>query len=436
MPNAMLGFFRLALNLILFLPVAVWSVEILEIRVDSLQGQPLSADVVFFGVDSEEDFSASIGNKIEFEQAGVPFYSITAGVKASLLQSLFGETVLKLTTDEVVYEPDLTVLLSLFDGKLNSKKVINISLAGDVSSALESNDLPVETDVLENRETRLVRPNETLWSIADGTRESLDISVQQQMLAIIKLNPSAFIGENINSLRSGYLLVLPKFFEATLLSVTEAIDQATSLFSQWSGNIREFREANRPSSVTKSSSTTIPINEKQNEIDFLPQPKPGAEELQTSKKKTDVSSERIIQAETTFPDNSVLISEANLQPRIIETLSQDSGVSSLESDYETKRTLDNSLSSQSEKPVAVDPESEKKSREIKKAVSRKEKSWLDQIQTPRHVAAITAAVLILLIISMLLRRRGVQVQARSKKKSEKKLKNMPIVEDLTRATRF
>ena len=105
---------------------------------------------------------------------------------------------LKLTTDEVVYEPDLTVLLSLFDGKLNYKKVINISLAGDVSSALESNDLPVETDILENRETRLVRPNETLWSIADGTRESLDISVQQQMLAIIKLNPSAFIDENIN----------------------------------------------------------------------------------------------------------------------------------------------------------------------------------------------------------------------------------------------
>ena len=433
MPNAMLGFFRLALNLLLFLPVAVWSVEILEIRVDSIQGQPLSADVVFFGVDSEEDFSASIGNKIEFEQAGVPFYSITAGVKASLLQSLFGETVLKLTTDEVVYEPDLTVLLSLFDGKLNSKKVINISLAGDVSSALESNDLPVETDVLENRETRLVRPNETLWSIADGTRESLDISVQQQMLAIIKLNPSAFIGENINSLKSGYLLVLPKLFEATLLSVTEAIDQATSLFSRWGGNIRDFREAKRPSSVAESSSTIIPINKTQNEIDFLPQPKPAAEDFETNKEKTEVSSERIIQAETIVPDNSVPLSEVNSQPRIVETLSEDPGVSSVESDYENQRALDSSISSQSKELVAADPESEKKIRDIKKAVSRKENSWLDQIQTPRHVAAITAGVLILLIISMLLRRRGVQVQARSKKKSEKKSKNMPIVEDLTRA---
>ena len=76
MPNAMLGFLRLTLKLLAFLPGAVWSVEILEIRVDSLQGQPLSADVVFFGVDPEEDFSASIGNRIEFEQAGVPYLSL------------------------------------------------------------------------------------------------------------------------------------------------------------------------------------------------------------------------------------------------------------------------------------------------------------------------------------------------------------------------
>ena len=75
-----------------------------------------------------------------------------------------------------------------------------------------------------------------------------------------------------------------------------------------------------------------------------------------------------------------------------------------------------------------DPVSEKKDREIKRAVSRKEKSWLDQIQTPRHVAAITAGVLILLIISMLLRRRGAQAQSRSKRKPAKKLKNVPIME--------
>ena len=169
------------------------------------------------------------------------------------MESLFGETVLKLTTDAAVYEPELTILLALSDGKSNTNKVVNISLAGSGSSVLESNDLSLETNVSEDRETRLVRPNETLWSIADGTRESLDITVQQQMLAIIKLNPSAFIGENINSLKSGYLLVLPKFFEATLLTVTEAIDQATSLFSEWSGNIRRLRESNRPSSVVELS---------------------------------------------------------------------------------------------------------------------------------------------------------------------------------------
>ena len=434
MPNAMLGFFRLTLKLLAFLPGAVWSVEILEIRVDSLQGQPLSADVVFFGVDPVEDFSASIGNRIEFEQAGVPYYSITADVSASLLESLFGETVLKLTTDAAVYEPELTILLALSDGKSNTNKVVNISLAGSGSSVLESNDLSLETNVSEDRETRLVRPNETLWSIADGTRESLDITVQQQMLAIIKLNPSAFIGENINSLKSGYLLVLPKFFEATLLTVTEAIDQATSLFSEWSGNIRRLRESNRPRSVVERIPKIAPINEPQNETELLPRPKLSEADSSASREKTELPVERKIQAKSTIPEISVPVSEVTSQPQSVEILSQAPAASSLALDDEKQQILNNSTLSRQEKLSSKDPVSEKKDREIKRAVSRKEKSWLDQIQTPRHVAAITAGVLILLIISMLLRRRGAQAQSRSKRKPAKKLKNVPIVEEPVSAT--
>ncbi len=434
MPNAMLGLLRLTLKLLAFLPGAVWSVEILEIRVDSLQGQPLSADVVFFGVDPVEDFSASIGNRIEFEQAGVPYYSITADVSASLLESLFGETVLKLTTDAAVYEPELTILLALSDGKSNTNKVVNISLAGSGSSVLESNDLSLETNVSEDRETRLVRPNETLWSIADGTRESLDITVQQQMLAIIKLNPSAFIGENINSLKSGYLLVLPKFFEATLLTVTEAIDQATSLFSEWSGNIRRLRESNRPSSVVERIPKIAPINEPQIETELLPRPKLSEADSSASREKTELPVERKIQAKTTIPEISVPVSDVTSQPQSVEILSQAPAASSLALDDEKQQILNNSTLSRQEKLSSKDPVSEKKDREIKRAVSRKEKSWLDQIQTPRHVAAITASVLILLIISMLLRRRGAQAQSRSKRKPAKKLKNVPIVEEPVSAT--
>ena len=306
---------------------------------------------------------------------------------------------------------------------------MNISLAGSGSSVLESNDLSLETNVSEDRETRLVRSNETLWSIADSTRESLDITVQQQMLAIIKLNPSAFIGENINSLKSGYVLVLPKFFEATLLSVTEAIDQATSLFSEWSGNIRRLRESNRASSVVERIQKIAPINEPQNEIEFLPRPKLSEADSSASREKTELPVERKIQAKSTAPEISVPVSEVILQPQPVEILSQVPAASSLALDDQTQQILNTSTSSAPEKVLSKDPVSEKKDREIKRAVSRKEKSWLDHIQTPRHVAAITAGVLILLIISMLLRRRGAQAQSRSKRKPAKKLKNVPIVEE-------
>ena len=54
-----------------------------------------------------------------------------------------------------------------------------------------------------------IRATDTLWSIANATRPSASISVNQMMLALLRANPDAFITENINGLKSGHTLRMP-----------------------------------------------------------------------------------------------------------------------------------------------------------------------------------------------------------------------------------
>jgi len=53
-------------------------------------------------------------------------------------------------------------------------------------------------------------PGDTLWSIALSVRPDESVSVQQTMLAIQRANPDAFINDNINLLKAGYVLRIPE----------------------------------------------------------------------------------------------------------------------------------------------------------------------------------------------------------------------------------
>jgi pilus assembly protein FimV len=99
----------------------------------------------------------------------------------------------------------------------------------------------------EDRRTQLTRPNDTLWSVAKDSRESAAVTVQQQMLAIVRLNPDAFIAENVNGLKSGYLLQLPELFEASLLTASAALREVKRQYKSWvdEGFARKSRQSTR-----------------------------------------------------------------------------------------------------------------------------------------------------------------------------------------------
>lgn len=73
--------------------------------------------------------------------------------------------------------------------------------------------------------------NDTLWEIAQRARAGG--SVHQTMLAIQDLNPDAFIGGNINRLKSGQVLRLPNEQQIQARAHSEAIAQVTEQNTAW-----------------------------------------------------------------------------------------------------------------------------------------------------------------------------------------------------------
>lgn len=78
-----------------------------------------------------------------------------------------------------------------------------------------------------------VSSNETLWEIALENRAGREFSVQQTMLAIQRLNPEAFINDNINLLKKGAVLRLPNAQDIRALSVRDAISQVAVQNDSW-----------------------------------------------------------------------------------------------------------------------------------------------------------------------------------------------------------
>ena len=75
-----------------------------------------------------------------------------------------------------------------------------------------------------------VKKGETLWSIANRSRTG-STTVEQMMIAISRANPEAFLRDNINLLREGAILRIPR--DDTGITQAEAVDDFTRQDALW-----------------------------------------------------------------------------------------------------------------------------------------------------------------------------------------------------------
>ena len=103
------------------------------------------------------------------------------------------------TTRQNVREPFIQIRLQLNRDGMNVSRIFNILLEPPtlLTTASGKNYLVK------------VKSADTVWSIAERFLQDNSFSIEQMMMAIFRLNPDAFLGENINRLKINSELLIP-----------------------------------------------------------------------------------------------------------------------------------------------------------------------------------------------------------------------------------
>lgn len=83
-----------------------------------------------------------------------------------------------------------------------------------------------------------VQKNDTAWKIAEKLRTDPSVSIGQMMMALLRRNPEAFIKDNINGVKRGYILRMPDQQEIDSLGKQTALVQVKEQYALW----REYRQ--------------------------------------------------------------------------------------------------------------------------------------------------------------------------------------------------
>ncbi|HDY7879997.1 FimV/HubP family polar landmark protein [Vibrio vulnificus] len=135
--------------------------------------------------------------------------------------------------------------------------------------------------------------NETLWSIASKLRPANNVSVQQTLLAIYRLNPQAFENQNIHSLVPGSTLRVPSLAQVRSASTEQAVTVMKAHQDKLNATSRPIAPTpvTRPVKVTPATpaqavSETVKV---ESPVDTVPVKAPEVPQVKTLEKQLEMS---------------------------------------------------------------------------------------------------------------------------------------------------
>lgn len=259
-----------------------WAVGLGRLSVQSNLGETLRAEIDITSLTPEEaaNLKVHVASPDAYRAAGVDYNVVLPSTHAALLRRADGRPFLRLTSDKVVQEPFVDVILELSwsSGRLvreytllfdpPSERVANgaqTPAPAVVTAPVFSTPAPMATatppappapaapmapapsareaaapqkPVAKERvvkpaaeaaipasasasDTYVVRSGDTLTGIASRKR-SAGVSLDQMLVALYRGNPQAFVGDNINRLKSGVVLGVPSAETAAAIDRAEA----------------------------------------------------------------------------------------------------------------------------------------------------------------------------------------------------------------------
>lgn len=259
---------------------AVGALGLGELSLDSYLNEPFKAQVELLNVGNlgEDQVRVQLASGADFKRAGIEREYILTSLSFEIQLDESGSGVLFISTSQKVQEPYLnfivearwptgrilreyTVLLDPPVFTENTPAVVTEvgrgNMRGESESFLPENRTatrestsPIqggrEAAQVAGGSTHRVNPDETLWAIAARVRPE-GVSTHQTMLSIQKLNPGAFIGGNINQLKSGSVLRLPLNDQLVEENFAAAVAKVAEHHRRWQQNLTgELDSGERP----------------------------------------------------------------------------------------------------------------------------------------------------------------------------------------------
>ncbi|WP_334106261.1 FimV/HubP family polar landmark protein [Methylobacillus sp.] len=258
--------------LLAFAPLAVDAAGLGRLTVTSGLGEPLSAEIELLSTTPDElaSLTAGIASPEAYNVQGVERTAIHNAIKVTVSKRADGSPVLKLTTAQAISDPFLDMLIQvdwatgrllreytvLLDppGYNNQAQVYNgVQLP---SGAVASTPAPVATpkpampaantakrepapapvkakpEASGAEETYMTARGDTLGVIA-REHQVQGVSLDQMLVGLYRANEDAFVGKNMNRLKTGQILRVPNASELQQVTPAEATREVKVQTADW-----------------------------------------------------------------------------------------------------------------------------------------------------------------------------------------------------------
>lgn len=268
-----------------------------EFKLESYLNEPLqgSVDLLNMGSLHEDEIKIRLGTREDFKRLGLDRPFFLTSIEFDVVVDDDGRGKIVMSTDDPVLEPYLDFIVEARwpTGRLlreytvlidpptfsNEVSVVEVSASERVEeeegipapakkkeqaaasdgtqvevrkSDLAPGEMP-ERDFSADSSSSpgpgsryMVRRDETLWSIASRARPD-GASVHQTMLDIQRLNPDAFINDNINRVKAGYIIYLPGADDISSGNLAAALEEVREQNEAWrAGRDEELAAASGP----------------------------------------------------------------------------------------------------------------------------------------------------------------------------------------------
>jgi len=102
-----------------------------------------------------------------------------------------------------------------------------------------------------------VKPGDTLYQVAKKLGPDKSLTPQQVMLALLRANPSAFFGNNVNNLKTGKILTMPERDTIAAIPKAQAAKEYSAQFDAWQEYKLKVAGASRPIAVAETESPKL-----------------------------------------------------------------------------------------------------------------------------------------------------------------------------------